>query len=409
VIKFAIPFYYFCHHPFPLAIVKSNAIIRAATVHDIDELVRLEQASFDTDKLSRRSFRHMLTRGRGITLVYEKQNPKPEKNAGTLCGYVMVLFHAGTSLARLYSIAVDPECRGQGVGRRLVEEVERVSIEHDCVLMRLEVRRDNTASLNLFASMGYRQFGLYPDYYADHMEALRFEKTLGPQLKPDLKAVPYYEQTLEFTCGPATLMMAMHALNPEQKLDRREEIRLWREATTVYMTSGHGGCGPYGLALAAYHRGFDVEVYVNEEGVLFVDSVRSEDKKEVMRIVEEDFLEQLEHLPVEYYQRRITLYELREAFDNGGVPIVLISSYRIYHEKFPHWIVITGFDDKFVYVHDPYVDYEKGKTSLDTTNMPILQKDFEHMSRYGKSGQRAALILRKPRRKRRPSLKHSPT
>ena len=86
---------------------------------------------------------------------------------------------------------------------------------------------------------------------------------------------------------------------------------------------------------------------------------------------------------------------MREAFDEGGVPIVLISSYRIYREKFPHWIVVTGFDDKFVYVHDPYVDYEQGKTSLDTTNMPILQKDFERMSRYGRSGQRAALILRK--------------
>lgn len=375
-------------------------MIRAATLNDVDELVRLEQASFDTDKLSRRSFRHMLTRGRGVILVYEKKNAKPVQNGNPLCGYVMVLFHAGTSLARLYSIAVDLECRGQGVGRKLVEEAEKVSIENDCILMRLEVRRDNTASLNLFASMGYRQFGLYTDYYEDHMEALRFEKKLEPQLKPELKVVPYYEQTLEFTCGPATLMMAMHALNPEQPLDRREEIRLWREATTVYMTSGHGGCGPYGLALAAYHRGFNVEIFVNEEAVLFINSVRSEDKKEVMRIVEEDFLEQLSKLPVKYFQRRITLNELREAFDDGGVPIVLISSYRIYHEKFPHWIVITGFDDKFVYVHDPYVDYEKGKTSLDTTNMPILQKDFEHMSRYGKSGQRAALILRKHSRKK---------
>ncbi|WP_455210169.1 GNAT family N-acetyltransferase/peptidase C39 family protein [Kaarinaea lacus] len=380
--------------------MKSNTTIRSATVHDLDELVRLEQASFDTDKLSRRSFRHMLTRGRGVILVYEKPNAKPVENAVPLCGYVMVLFHAGTSLARLYSIAVDTECRGQGVGRQLVEESEKVSIDNDCILMRLEVRRDNTASLKLFESMGYRQFGLYPDYYEDHMEALRFEKTLGPQSIPALKAVPYYEQTLEFTCGPATLMMAMHALNPKQPLDRREEIRLWREATTVYMTSGHGGCGPYGLALAAYHRGYDVEIYVNEEAVLFINSVRSEDKKEVMRIVEEDFLEQLSKLPVKYFQRRITLNELREAFEGSGVPIVLISSYRIYHEKFPHWIVITGFDDKFVYVHDPYVDYEKGKTSLDTTNMPILQKDFEHMSRYGKSGQRAALILRKRSRKK---------
>lgn len=375
-------------------------MIRAATLNDLDELVRLEQASFDTDKMSRRSFRHMLTRGHGITLVCEKDDGDAGHDGGPLCGYVLVLFHTGTSLARLYSIAVDMECRGQGVARRLVQEAEKFSVENDCVLMRLEVRRDNTASLSLFTSMGYRQFGLYPDYYEDHMEALRFEKRLEPQLKPELKAIPYYMQTLEFTCGPAALMMAMHALDPAVTLDRREEIRLWRESTTVYMTSGHGGCGPYGLALAAHHRGFEVEMFVNEEGVLFIDSVRSEDKKEVMRIVEEDFLEQLSQSPMKLHQRRITLGELREAFEEGGVPIVLISSYRIYREKFPHWVVITGFDDKFVYVHDPYVDYEQGKTSLDTTNMPILQKDFERMSRYGRSGQRAALILRKSSRKR---------
>jgi len=370
-------------------------MIRAATLNDIEELVRLEQVCFDTDKLSRRSFRHMLTRAHAANFVYEAVD-----DGKHLCGYIMVLFHAGTSLARVYSIAVDPQCRGQGIGRKLAQEAERVSIENDCILMRLEVRRDNVASISLFTSMGYRQFGLYPDYYEDHMEALRYEKKLEPKLKPELKAVPYYRQTLEFTCGPAALMMAMHALDHAQSLERREEIRLWRESTTVFMTSGHGGCGPYGMALAAFHRGYEVELFVNEEGVLFIDSVRNEDKKEVLRIVETDFLEQLEQLPVKFHQRRITLSEMREAFDSGGVPVVLISSYRIYHEKFPHWVVVTGFDDKFVYVHDPYVDEEKGKTSLDTTNMPILQKDFERMSRYGKSGQRAALILRRSSRKR---------
>jgi hypothetical protein len=51
-------------------------------------------------------------------------------------------------------------------------------------------------------------------------------------------------------------------------------------------------------------------------------------------------------------------------------------------------------------VHDPYVDTEKGRTVTDTMNMPILQKDFERMARYGKTAQRAALILRRRSRKR---------
>jgi hypothetical protein len=60
--------------------------------------------------------------------------------------------------------------------------------------------------------------------------------------------------------------------------------------------------------------------------------------------------------------------------------------------------VVTGFDERYVYVHDSFVDDEKGKTSTDCINMPILQKDFDRMARYGKSGLRASLVLSLPRR-----------
>jgi len=91
--------------------------------------------------------------------------------------------------------------------------------------------------------------------------------------------------------------------------------------------------------------------------------------------------------------RRLTVTEMKTAFDGGAIPVVLISSYRIYREKAPHWVVVTGFDDRFIYVHDPYVDSENGKTATDSVNMPILRTDFERMARYGKSGQRAVLVL----------------
>jgi len=362
-------------------------MIRTATPQDLNVLVDIENRCFDSDRLSPRSFRHMLTKANAVTVV--------DAADGVVRGYAMVLFNAGTSLARMYSIAVDPAWRGQGLGRELLQAAEQQALDRDCVYMRLEVRKDNPASIALYRSMGYRQFGVYDDYYEDHMEALRFEKELAPHLNPEMVSVPYYEQTLDFTCGPAALMMAMRALDDSMVLDRRLEIRIWRESTTVFMTAGHGGCGPYGLALSAHHRGFDVEVYVNDEGALFVDSVRNEEKKEVIRIVQEDFLQELKHVPVPVHYRRLNVAEMREEFERGGIPVVLISSYRIYKEKFPHWVVVTGFDDRFIYVHDPFVDRDLGKTETDCINMPILQKDFERMARYGKSGQRAVVIIRK--------------
>jgi ribosomal protein S18 acetylase RimI-like enzyme/predicted double-glycine peptidase len=364
-------------------------MIRKATLHDLEALVALENRSFTTDRLSRRSFRHLLTKAHAVTLVDELE--------GRLAGYATVLFNMGTSLARLYSIAVDSEWRGKGVGQRLVVASEEAAREGDCVVLRLEVRSDNHASLALFRRMGYRQFGHYEDYYEDHMDALRFEKELVPHLDPDRARVPFYRQTLEFTCGPSALMMAMRALDSKIEYERALEIEIWRESTTVFMTAGHGGCGPHGLALAAHERGFEVELFLSEAGALFIDSVRSAEKKEVMTLVQEGFERRVQEAEIPVHYRQLSMAEMRNYFEQGAIPVVLISSYRIYKEKFPHWVVVTGFDERYVYVHDSFVDDEKGKTSTDCINMPILQKDFDRMARYGKSGLRASLVLSMPK------------
>ncbi len=363
--------------------------IRDGTLADIDALVRLEDASFETDRLSRRQFRYMLTRARARTLLAEDAQ-------GALLGYVLVLFSRGTSVARLYSIAVAKLARGLGVARALVAAAEAAAWEQERAYMRLEIRRDNRASQALFEGTGYRRFGVLSDYYEDHMEALRYEKTLSPDLKPELQRVPFYEQTLEFTCGPSCLMMAMHALKPELVLDRTLELRIWREATTIFMTSGHGGCGPFGLALAARRRGFAVEVFINDPGVPLVDSVRSPEKKEVMRLVHEDMQSEVRRLGIPVHYETLGLDRLEERFAAGAVPMVLISSYRIYQEKFPHWVVVTGFDAHFVYVHDPFVDYENGESTLDSIDMPIQREEFSRMSRYGRVGLQAVLLIALP-------------
>ncbi len=361
-------------------------MVRSATLRDLDALVRIENSSFDIDRLSRRSFRYLLTKANATTLVNE--------TGGAVQGYAILLFNIGTSLARLYSFAVDPNFREQGIGLSLLQASEQIAREREGATMRLEVRKDNEQAIRLFTHHSYKEFGVLADYYEDHMEALRFEKSLTPHVGPEFGRVPFHEQTLDFTCGPCAIMMAMKALDPRIALDRKLELRIWRESTTVFMTSGHGGCGPYGLALSAHHRGFDVAVYVNDVGALFVDSVRSPEKKEVMRLVQEDFLDEMQQLPIQVRYGTLNVEEIQEKFEQGGIPIVLISSYRIYHEKFPHWVVVTGFDDRYIYVHDSFVDYETGKTVTDCVNMPILKKDFQRMARYGKAGQKAVILLK---------------
>lgn len=362
-------------------------MIRAANPEDLNALVDLENRCFVLDRLTRRNFRYMLTKANAAMLVVDRE--------GVLAGYVLVLFHAGTSLARMYSLAVDDQYRGTGIGAALIEAAEAAALKHGCVYMRLEVRPDNAGAIALYRKQGYRQFEIVDDYYEDHAEALRFEKLTAPHLRPELVRVPYYEQTLDFTCGPAAVMMAMKAIDDSVELSRQTEIRIWRESTTVFMTSGHGGCGAHGMALSIYHRGFDVEMYVKDATPMFVDSVRNEEKKEVIRLVQDGFIQEVAALPIAVHYNKLGIEDLKAHFNSGGIPIVLISSYLIYKEKAPHWVVVTGYDDRFIYVHDPFVDYELDKSRMDCINLPILQSDYDRMTRYGRSAQRAALIVRR--------------
>jgi len=139
-----------------------------------------------------------------------------------------------------------------------------------------------------------------------------------------------------------------------------------------------------------------VEVFINDPGVPLVDSVRSPDKKEVMRLVHEDMQEEVTRLGIPVHYRTLSLDALAARFDAGAVPMVLISSYRIYQEKFPHWVVVTGFDTHFVYVHDPFVDYQNGESTLDSINMPIARGEFSRMSRYGRVGLQAVVLVSLP-------------
>jgi len=71
----------------------------------------------------------------------------------------------------------------------------------------------------------------------------------------------------------------MKSLEPATTMDMLEELQIWREATTVFMLAGHGGCSPFGLALSAWKRGFKVQLYASSDEVPFVDSVRDKEKK----------------------------------------------------------------------------------------------------------------------------------
>jgi ribosomal protein S18 acetylase RimI-like enzyme len=153
------------HHP-PHA-----AKLRRGHLRDLDALIGLERAVFDTDILSRRSFRHFLGARSATVLVAEE--------GGKLAGYVLVLYPPRSKHARLYSIAVAPHIGRRGVGPLLLAAAEEAARRRGRCTMRLEVHEHNTRAIARYEKSGYRLFGRHRDYYDNHGDALRFDKPLG--------------------------------------------------------------------------------------------------------------------------------------------------------------------------------------------------------------------------------------
>ena len=365
--------------------------LRQATSKDLDALVVLENRCFTEDRLSRRSFRRFLEMPRDRLIVAEAD--------GELVGYCLVLMSAATRLARIYSIAVSPTVRGQGVGEKLVREAESEAVDAGRIIMRLEVREDNKGAIALYKRLGYRQFGTYRDYYEDHGTALRFERRiLFYEPSREFPAVPYSPQTTDFSCGPAALIMAMAALDEQQPLTTLEELRLWREATTIFMLAGHGGCGPHGLALAAWNRGFEASAWISMEGALFKDTVRNEDKKRVLELVHEGFLYDIGQTDIQLHHDPLTLDAMEAALHEGRVPVILISTWQLNRSRVPHWVTVCAIDDQFVYLHDPEIDVEMGETVADKQYLPVDKRVFSQISRYGRNQPLQAAVIVGPKR-----------
>ncbi|MDF1610237.1 peptidase C39 family protein [Hoeflea sp. YIM 152468] len=359
--------------------------IRPATIGDIDALVAIETVVFPADRISRRSFRTLIDRPTAETLVAEAD--------GQICGYAMILFRAGAALARLYSLAIAPGQAGKGYGRALLAAAENAAMEHDRILLRLEVREDNTTAISLYKNAAYRRIGRVADYYADGMAALRFEKLLRGPDAPDV-LTPFYEQTADFTCGSACLLMALARFRSPNFLDPVWEIRLWREATTVFMLAGPGGCEPFGLAVVAREHGLNPEVWCSTEDMLFLETVRDPEKRRVMELAQTDFRARVAEAGTPVHSEAFTLDWLRARLADGHVAIILVSGYLMMGKKVPHWVLAHGDDGRHIFVHDPWVEDEVGETTDDAANIPVPYAVFDRIARFGRSGLRAAVLIK---------------
>lgn len=151
-------------------VTPAKATIRKARLKDLDAVEHIETTVFASDQLSRASLRRYMSVGSAAMIVAEEKRG--------ITGYALVGFRKGSKIGRLYSIAVDTERAGRGIGRALLEACHQLATKRKCTRFLLEVRADNTRAIALYEKNGYAKTGIEPDWYEDGATALRFEKSL---------------------------------------------------------------------------------------------------------------------------------------------------------------------------------------------------------------------------------------
>jgi len=89
------------------------------------------------------------------------------------CGAIKLL----EDYAEIKRIFIDPDHRGQGTGRRILSELERIARGATVDIIRLETGVRQPEALKLFENHGYRRTGRYGDYPDDPLSVF-MEKAL---------------------------------------------------------------------------------------------------------------------------------------------------------------------------------------------------------------------------------------
>lgn len=136
-----------------------EVVLRPMREADLRQVLHIERRSF-TIPWSDTTFRGLLRRQSATLLVAER--------AGCVVGYAALWFAADE--AELGDLAVLPEARGHGLGRRLLDGALVEAARRGASKVYLEVRESNVAARRLYERAGFATAAVRTDYYTEPRE-----------------------------------------------------------------------------------------------------------------------------------------------------------------------------------------------------------------------------------------------
>lgn len=128
--------------------------IRPMSAEDLTQVAAIEKATF-SDAWSQEGFAESLAREDTVCLC--------AASGQRVLGYA--LLYTVLDEGELMNIAVDETCRGQGIGRKLLNAVLAQGASRGISHFYLEVRAGNLPAQKLYQSAGFAVDGIRPDFY----------------------------------------------------------------------------------------------------------------------------------------------------------------------------------------------------------------------------------------------------
>ena len=132
---------------------------------DIPQVAALDHLSF-ADPWPQGSFEYEL-KANNYSLCLVAEDPAAAEGGNIVGALVIWLI---VDEAHIATIAVHPDYRHRGIGRRLLAEGLLQAAERGAVKSLLEVRSGNAEALHLYYGFGFKAVGLRPKYYPTEQE-----------------------------------------------------------------------------------------------------------------------------------------------------------------------------------------------------------------------------------------------
>lgn len=192
----------------------SEPIVRDASAADFERLCAIDRAAFGDHAYDRYALRQFIALFPRCVLVAEDRG-------GTPLGMAVGGLVTPGRCAWVLSVAVVPEARGRGIGRRLAERITQRLHDLGAPEIRLTVAAENVAARTLYESLGYHLVATDASYFGAGEPRLVLQWTPPSAARPSIGARATLEFVAEFVspgsrvlevgCGDGDLAAALLA------------------------------------------------------------------------------------------------------------------------------------------------------------------------------------------------------